>query len=466
MNERSIDDFFKKENESNKQVDVHNNDEHKKSFIKKFFRERFSFDFNVDITNKASVLYRRNCVIKNIIFLANLVFVFFSFIGISNKNYIITIVFFLLMTGLSLTIKSMLKKKKEDYQHQKIIMYTQSFFVLFLAIVLYVKVWLGYYFKNNGANFEQAELLVTQAVYVLIYLTFVIMSLYQNPKHLRVMFFWSLISITVIHLTLVHPELYQHADGLKEFLKFMFIDNKLIGIDLLLRTIVFIVLFASLYSSATISRYMTEQRYNELNRRVGVENSFAAVVENVFEAVRVYNSSTNIDEQIKNVPKITRVAKEIGNALNFSRDNLQVLSDFSKVHVDKIGILSTEKYEEVNDENIEEIMAKTHLATQIIKRLQISRRAEDVAQAVYQNRVSFDLKNSLSKMDNDKFTQVILLSEIYVILRSDRDYKSKQNHKRSVELILKGFTRYFDEDILIRFDKYTNEIEMAYEKAI
>ena len=468
MSEKNLDDFFKQDYPKNEEIKTKEKvikDKASSSF-NEFFRNRFSFDVDVDLTDKTSILYRRNVVIKNIIFLTNLVFTFVSFIGITNSNYIITIVFFLLMTGLSQTIRYMLKKKKDDYVHQTIIMYFQSFFVFILSVLLYVKVWLGFYIQNGGSNFSTAQLLISQAVYVLIYLTIVIMSLYQNPKHLRIMFFWTLIVLTVVHFTLVHPDLYSNATNLKEFLKYMFVDNSLIAIDILLRTVVFAVLYAALYSSASISSYINDQRRNEFKKRVGVESNFTDVVDSVFEAVKVYNSSSNELEQRITATRVSFVSRELGIAMNYDQDTIQNIYEFSKVHAEKLKYLTLEEYHEVTSENFDEIMEKTKLATTIIKRLQLCKKAEDIVMAVFENQVTSDFKYNMKQNQTDRISQIILLSEIYVILRCDRNYKKALNHLRSVELINSDFQSFFDSDIISRFNKYNHEIELAYEKAL
>ena len=139
MPEKNLEDFFKVETrEKPSRVRDRSDKERKRSIkengllnaFRQFFTDRFSFDANVNLTDKCSVLHRRNVVIKNIIFLANLVFTVFSFVGLRGNgfsaNLIITIVFWLLMTGLSVTIATMLKKREEDYSRQKIIMYLQN----------------------------------------------------------------------------------------------------------------------------------------------------------------------------------------------------------------------------------------------------------------------------------------------------------------------------------------------------
>lgn len=472
MPEKNLDDFFrqqdtepvkpgrkiKKERTAGKP--------HKANSFSDFFRERFSFDMNVDLTNPTSVLYRRNYVIRHIIFLANMVFSVFSFVGISRTNYIITIVFWLLMTGLSQTISYLLRRKQDDYSHQTIIMYLQSFFVFALATFLYIKAWLGFKMTlGAGEVMSNSQFSVTQAAYLLIYLTIIIMSLYQNPKLLRLMYVWIFIVMTVIHLTFLHPDLYENATSLKDFLNYAFVTNKEIAIDIILRTVVLLVFFAALYSSVSISNYISEQRKNEFTKRVDVETNFIDVVKSVFEAVKVYNSNADELEQKMQAKRVSQAAKELAIAMNYDQRTISDIFDFAQVHAEKMKMLSLDE-KEVTAENFDLIMQKTKLATTIIRRLQLVKKGEDIVMAVFENQVTNDFRYNMTQNQNDRISQIILISEIYDILRNDRSYHKALNHMRAVELINSSFAVFFDSDIVSRFNKYNHEIESTYEKAI
>ena len=81
-----------------------------------------------------------------------------------------------------------------------------------------------------------------------------------------------------------------HASSISELFEYAFIENGSIVLDIALRTLVFLVFFSALYSSASISHFIFEERRVEFNRRMGVETDFVDVVQSVFEAVKVYNN--------------------------------------------------------------------------------------------------------------------------------------------------------------------------------
>ena len=477
MPEKNLEEFFKVETKE-KPSRAHNRSERERrnSFkengflntFHQFFTDRFSFDANVNLTDKCSVLHRRNVVIKNIIFLANLVFTVFSFVGLRGNgfsaNLIITIVFWLLMTGLSLTIAGLLKSKQEDYVRQKIIMYFQSLYVFMLSVFLYVKIWLTFSLSlPDGETLPTSEFSIIQASYLLIYLSILIISLYQRPRLLRTLFPWILIFMTVLHITVLHPDLYNHANGFKEFFKYMFIDEKSIFIDIGLRTLVLLIYFAGLYSSVVISEYIAQQRRSEFTKRVDVETNFVDVVKSVFEAVKVYNSSSNEVVQAISARKVSNIAKELAIAMNFDQETISNIVDFAKVHSEKMKMLSLDE-NEFSDENFDDIMGKTELATRIIKRLQLSKRSEDIVDAVFSNQVTSDFKYNMTSTLNDKVSQIIVISEVYVALRSDRANHKALNHLRAIELISNGFDIFFNPDLVQRFIKYNREIGIAYDK--
>ena len=120
--------------------------------------------------------------------------------------------------------------------------------------------------------------------------------------------------------------------------------------------------------------------------------------------------------------------------------------------------------EDVSDENFDDIMRKTELATRIIKRLQLVKRSEDIIDAVFSNQVTSEFKYNMTTTLNDRVSQIIVISEIYVSLRSDRSNHKALNHLRATELISNGFDIFFTPDIVQRFVKYNREIGIAYDK--
>ena len=70
----------------------------------------------------------------------------------------------------------------------------------------------------------------------------------------------------------------------------------------------------------------------------------------------------------------------------------------------------------------------------------------------------------MKRIQRSQEGQIILLGEIYEILRQSRNYKTALNHKRAIELLELEFKEYFEPYILDRFIKYGSEFENYYER--
>ncbi len=473
MSEKNLDEFFRDsettfKTRQEKRVQTTKEKTTKtRGKISKFFVDRFSFDANVELTDKCSVLYRRNYVIKNIIFIVNLVFTLFSFIGLkgtgSSSNLIITIVFWLLMTGLSTTITILLKNKKEDYTRQKIVMYFQSLYVFFLSCLLYIKIWLSFSLRlPQGEELPAAEFSITQAAYLLIYFSIFVMALYQNKKLLVRLFPWNFIVLTIIHITFLHPDLFSNANSFKAFIEYMFVEKREIALDVLLRTLVLFLFFAGIYSSVSIAEYISKERRTEFTKRVDVETNFVDVVKSVFEAVKVYNLNANALQQTILSQKISNIAAVLSIASGFSQSTIDEIYNFSKVHVDNMKNLSLDQ--DIEEEDFDTIMKKIDLARTIIKRLQLSKKSEDIVNAILQNEVDGEFRHKMNSIFKDKKSEIVVLSEVYVLLRCDRKYNRALNHARTMEFIINDISSFFSDDLIQRFAKYSVEIENAYKK--
>lgn len=455
--ERTLEDFFNecepKRSKPPKKEKKVKTSKAKQSF-KEFFKEAFSLDALENLSDETSALYRKNYVISNIISVSNVLFIIFSFIGFKS-NYIVTIAFFLLVTGLSLAIKKMLEVKEDDYHHQVLVMYLQSIFIFIKTVVLYIKTYLGYQGELTLAEFS-----VTQAAYFLIFYSIVIESLYQDMKLLRYSYIWIFLIMTVINITLLHPDLYSHGHSLSELFSYMFVSNKEIGIDIILRTFVLLIFFGALYISTTVTTNSNTKRRAEFNKRVDVENNFKDVVTSVFDAVKAYNLDADPIKTSLESRKIVAVSVELAKALNLDNKSIEIIKDNAAIHIEYLNELT------INDEdteNYERIGLKAELATSLMKRLQLNKKAEDITYHVFESDLNDTFISKVKPDGLDIENNVILLSEIYIILRSDRSYKKALTHQRALEMIVEDFKMFFMEDLILRFRKFNSEIARAYE---
>ncbi len=480
--EKELEDFFKNKKTSSGNNKILNNDEPGKSkksgllrvkkekriqkSFKKWFQEfvkiitnKFSFEVGVDILDETSVLYRRNVVIKNILFVTNSIFIIFTLIGSKGTNIIIALIFFIIMYFINLALKRVINEEPRTLLKQQLAMYISSVYIIIMTIAVYVKLTVSVDL-NNEYYFS-----ITQASYSLIYFALVILALYQDSKLLKITFKWILILMTIIHITVLYP-LYQVASTLKELFDYIFVLHPQIISDIILRTLVLVIIMIALYATTSISEKINRKRKEELLKRRNMEKDFKIVVSDVFDVIKVYNDKgDNMQQKVASL-RIARMSQKLAQILNYSPKICKEIYDYSIVHYDKLEYLNISEFddEEILDESdFKLIRDKTLIGSVIIKRLQLNKKAENIIRTHFEKNTSEEFIKEMNLIQNNRESQIILLSEMYEILRQDRSYKKQLNHQRTIELLKLEFVKYFDYDILERFIKYADEFERIYQ---
>lgn len=424
-----------------------------------------SFETDVDILDETSVLYRRNKVIKKIIMITNTVFMIFTFVGSRsnglNVNLIVAFGFFLIMFFTNMSIKKIINEQPTTFQKQVLGEYVSGVYILMMAIVVYMKLkW------TLQANTAEGFLSITQAGYSLIYFALVVIALYQDSKLLKTIFMIAMIFMTIIHVTVLYP-VYQYAINITTL--WAYIRGPILS-DIALRTLVLGIFMIALYSTAKISENMNTKRKEELLKRRSMEKDFIAVVTDVFDVISVYKQRTEGNEELRQVGASRRVAElsgKLGNFLGYSPKLCKEIFDFSTIHIDKKDVLSLQDYDDkdvLDEQDFKKIRDKTIIGSIIIKRLQLEKKAEDIVRAHFEKTADSDFIKEMNSIQNNRESQVILLTEIYDILRQVRNYKKEIKHARAIDLIQLEFYPYFDPQIIDRFVKYSDDFESIYYK--
>ena len=102
----------------------------------KIFARFFGFESGVDITNDVAVLVRRNVVIKNIIFLSNMLYALMLFIlSATNQggvtDWVITVLAFPVTFSINQILKKLIHTDKQDKTKQSVAMYVAGFYMFF-----------------------------------------------------------------------------------------------------------------------------------------------------------------------------------------------------------------------------------------------------------------------------------------------------------------------------------------------
>ena len=443
--------------------------------INKKIADKFNFEAGVDILDDTSVLYRRNLVNKNILIVTNIVFILFALIGNQKPNYIVIAGFAIIMLVINTTLKKIIHEEPRTLLKQQMAMYFGSIYILVGSFGVYIKLRFSAVTFDFGSGIENEVLAnviyamtdasIAQAGYILIYFALVVIALYQDSTLLKVLFKWVFALMTLIHMFVMYP-LLDHASSILEIYTYLVVTNNNILIDILLRTLLLIVFYIALYSSVTIGEMMNNRRKEELVKRRSMEIDFKAVVGDVFDVIGVFNSNT-IFQSKEDAHRVAELASRLASVLGLSSNLCTEIYDYCVIHIDRLNDLSILEYETkevLNERDYQIIREKTILGSIIIKRLQLNQKSEDIIRAHFEKTVESGFTERMKRVQRSQEGEVILLAEMYDILRNSRSYKNPLKHKRVVDLLNLEFKEYFEPYILDRFMKYQLEFEAFYDK--
>ncbi len=448
--------------------------------IGKRIGDRFNFEAGVDILDDTSVLFRRNKVNKNILWVINIVFMVFTMIGNQKQFLIVIAAFGVVMFTINRTLNKIINEQPRTLLKQQMAMYIGSIYILIGSIGVYTKLRLSAGTMNLSALISNSmldaaakesailsymtDISISQAGYILIFFALLVISLYQDKTLLRILFRWVFIFMFILHIVIMYP-LYE-IQGFNGLYTYLFVEHSNVTIDILLRTTILVVFYLVLYSSVSISQMLTNKRKEELIKRREMEKDFTAVVGDVFDVIGVFNSHT-INSKNEDVHRVAEIASRLANVLGLSNNVCTEIYDYSVIHVDRVNDLSILEYEskeQLSERDYAVIREKTVLGSVVIKRLQLNQKSEDIVRVHFEKTVDQNFTEKMKRVQRSQEGQIILLAEIYDILRHERNYKSELQHKRAVDLIQLEFKEYFEPYILDRFLKYQLEFESFYDQ--
>lgn len=414
----------------------------------KFFSNTFGFESGIDITDDTKVLYRKNIVIKNIIFISNLIFtLMFAFLSFGEKsNIVLTFILFPVTFLVNSGLKKTINKNPNDITTQTIASYIACFYMFLLSIVIYFKLKYGSidYLKECG--------------YILIYYSLAVCSFYQNKKLLKTVFEWVLALVTILHFTVTYEIIFSEmASDLGLFFKEFFVSNAFK--DILIRTILLCVFMLVLYAIVSMSGYMQEERKKELMKRREVQEDFTNVVTKIFE-VTLDNSSRS-EEDKESVRIVSKMAKRLAELLSMPEEECQEIENFAKIHIERsVNFLSDGANE---DEKFALLREQTNLGSIIISRLQLERKCEHIIRSTFEESNTQEFVLRMNRIQNEIQAQLILICELYVTMRSIKSYKKAYNHKLTMQYMTEQFSVYFDGNVFDRFVRFKDEFEKIFD---
>lgn len=415
-----------------------------------FFNNRFGFESNIDITNETEVLYRKNVVIKNIIFLSNIIYTaIFTIAGIGeSSNFVLSLVFFPLTFVVNFTLKKMINKNSNDLLKQQIAMYMCCFYMFLSAIIIYLKL------KTGSSNEYLGEV-----GYILLYYSLVISSFYQDKKLLKNIYPWFIIIVSIIHMTLTYDVVFskEATDGDKQYLLAFLTSNEFK--DIILRTFILLLFMLVLYISVSMADYMQKERKKELVKRQEVQEKFINVVTKIFDlTITIDDKELNYN---KNLEIITKSSIKLASLLGLEQDKIHEISKFSTVHIDNKLDFKLQGVVD-GDERFRLLQEQTDLGSNIIKRIQLEKRTEEIIRLHMDGSETEYYVDLVKTKFNDIDSQIIMLCDMYVTLRSLKSYKRAYNHETTIKYLNENYIIYFDSKIFQRFMKFKDDFNKVY----
>ncbi|WP_026391887.1 hypothetical protein [Haploplasma modicum] len=414
------------------------------------FAKFFGFEQGIDITNDTEVLHRRNVVIKNIVFVSNIFYTILLFLlsvtSGKTTDWIITVVSFPITFGINKLLKILINLDKNDETKQQIAMYVASLYIFFSAVLIYVKLY-------NLSSFETVA-------YVLIYYAIVLISLYQDKRLLANSYLFLLIILTFIHIVWTY-KIVDVAQGFTMMGFFKYFTTTDQFWDLILRTVVFSLFFLVVIVIVSIGQYMQEERKKELIKRRQVQDDFSLIVGNLFNAV--FNNSY-ISINVEHSYNVQKMASKIASLVSMDKDEIKELGEFAIISLkndDIRGFASLAK-SAYDDKIYDKLKEKTKMGVLIVERIELAQVSEKIIRAITFGSLNDNMMKLIIENHKSLRSQIILLSDLYLILRKPEDYKRPYNHKMAVDQLEEKLGMYFNYELINRFIKFNHEIEELY----
>ncbi|MGE4320845.1 MAG: hypothetical protein AB7E61_05325 [Acholeplasmataceae bacterium] len=425
-----------------------------KLFGREIFAKFFGFEQGIDITDDVAVLFRKNVVIKNIIFITNMMYSLILFVlSITNtnpdtkvSNWVMTVIIFPITYAINKLLRKLIFLDQHDRTKQMVAMYVASLYIFFSAILIYARLYNIDYFET--------------AAYILMYYAVVVISLYQEKKVLSGSFQGLLALLTFIHLVWTYN--FQEIVGNQsfvEFLRFTFVTLPEFS-DILLRTLLFILFYFVVYAIVSMGQYMQEERRNELMKRRQVQRDFSHIVGDLFSVV--FSSSYALMDK-RHAYLVQQMSEKLGGYFGLNIEDINQMNQYAMIHLQFSEIKNMlDDMNHYDEQTFDLLKAKTELGSQIARRLQLAQKCEDIARAYIEETINEHFIKDMLDIQPEIESQIILLSDLYMTMRGPKSYKRPLAHS----IVLKAFQNelgtFFDYNLKERFLKFNDEFMEMY----
>lgn len=422
------------------------------------YQRYFGFENGIDITDDKQVQYRKNVVIKNIIFVSNMIYtVIFFLISLGSEdqsNWLLTLILFPVTFLVNHILKRLIKKGPDDALSQTLAMYVGSFYMILSTVLIYIKLKYGKTGAEDSGNY------LAEVGYILIYYSLLICAFYQDKKMLKNIFGWVLVLITILHFVVTYNIVKMAAENsILGFLKAFFTGYEFR--DILIRTILLLMFMLVLYIYVSMSNYMQDERKKELSKRRKVQDDYTNVVTQIFDVTLSQQKLTEEDK--KEIEILAVMVKKLASLLSYPPEVCESIVKYSRLHMDEKVDFSFQNIDS-DEEKFLAIREQTELGSKLISRLQLKRKAEDILRATFEGSDNDDFIRQEREIQDNPESEIILICDLYVSMRSVKPFKKAYNHKNTIAYMEKSFKIYFDPMVYDRFTRYSSDFEKIFDE--
>ena len=228
--------------------------------------------------------------------------------------------------------------------------------------------------------------------------------------------------------------------------------------DILFRTLVMLIFMLAIYVITAIGEKMSNERVAELNKRKGIQEDFKNVVTNLYEVL--LETKVGYDDNSQQLPLLAMMVAKLSSLYSLSPQKCEEIVDFTLYNKNHQLNLSIE---ETNTEAQFDILREqTSIGYIVAKRMQLSQKCENIVRAHIEGWNTQEFQIKMLNMQNNIESQIILICDMYIALRSVKSYKRPYPHKHVIEYLQKEFKIYFNSELFDRFIKFDKDFETMY----
>ena len=277
---------------------------------------------------------------------------------------------------------------------------------------------------------------------------------------LKNIFLWVLVLMTILHFTVTYNIVSLAKEKtILEFITTFFGGNDFR--DILIRTILLGMFMLVLYIYVSMTNYMQDERKKELAKRRKVQDDYTNVVTQIFDVT--LSSEKVTDEEKKEADILAIMVKKLSSLLSLAPEKCDMVVEYSRLHIDKKVDFSFQNIQS-DEEKFLAIREQTELGSRLISRLQLKRKGEDILRATFEGSDDDNFIRHEREIQNTLESEIILICDLYVSMRSVKPYKKAYNHKNTIAYMEKSFKIYFDPMVYDRFTRYSSDFEKIFDE--